>query len=35
MPLLADRVKVRAAQLGDRATVLGAAALLAAERGRK
>ncbi len=35
MPLLADRVKVRAAQLGDRATVLGAAALVAAERGRK
>jgi len=34
MPLLADRVKVRAARLGDRAAVLGAAALVAEVRGQ-
>ena len=33
MPLLADRVKIRAAQLGDHAAVLGAAALVAEARG--
>ena len=32
MPLLVNRVKVRAAQLGDRASVLGAAALVAEAR---
>ncbi len=34
MPLLGERVKVRAAQLGDHATVLGAAALVAEARGK-
>jgi len=35
MPLLAERVKVRAARLGDHATVLGAAALVAGARAKK
>jgi len=34
MPLLADRVKIRAAQLGDHASVLGAAALVAEACGK-